>query len=287
MLWVPKSEATRIVTNLDDDNCPGFNTSITTIAKGTIVAPGSRTFGSVVEIISAANNVRDSWGIEIWIGYATASTGAITDSLARILVGGATDDILIDNLIYGYSHSIANQAGHRYFFPLHIPAGLRIAAQTSCNSTTNTSAHIMVWLYGGGVPPFRVGRKVVTYGTPGSFNCRGQDLTTAASGGAAGVTQMTASTGQDHFAFIPGWQPQNDSSITPNGYINVGIGVGASTEERIGTWWFNKDTNEAASGPFPSIPAFRNVPAGSRLTMLCSNSGTNDTAAYGGLIYAV
>ena len=40
------------------------------------------------------------------------------------------------------------------------------------------------------------------------------------------------------------------------------------------------------AGPIPFLGAFRDVPSGTRLTMLVSNSSTND-AAYGGLIYAV
>ena len=40
------------------------------------------------------------------------------------------------------------------------------------------------------------------------------------------------------------------------------------------------------TGPFPPMPAFVDVPSGTRLTLLASNSGTNDTA-YDGLIYAV
>ena len=108
----------------------------------------------------------------------------------------------------------------------------------------------------------------------------------AASGGAASVTQMTASSTADHFYFMPGFQHSTDTTITPLGWVNIGIGVGASTEERIGTWWYHKNTVEELGGPVPALGAFRDVPSGTRLTMLASNSGAND-AAYDGLIYAV
>jgi len=66
----------------------------------------------------------------------------------------------------------------------------------------------------------------------------------------------------------------------------VAEGVGAATEDRIGTWVYSGTISEQFMGPTPCVPAFQDVPAGSRLTLLASNSGVND-AAYDGLIYAV
>ena len=100
------------------------------------------------------------------------------------------------------------------------------------------------------------------------------------------MTQMTASSTEDHFCFAPGFQPATDVSLTPTGWVNIGIGVGAATEQRIGTWFFTKETAEITGGPIPALPTFADVPAGSRLTLLASNSGAND-AAYDGHIYAV
>jgi hypothetical protein len=142
-----------------------------------------------------------------------------------------------------------------------------------------------VWLYGGGNPPFKTGCRVTTYGTKVN-NSRGQAVVPTASGGAASVTQMTASSTAEAFYFMPGFQNSTDTTVTPNGWMNIGIGVGAATEERIGTWWVGKDTNEVNTGPLPTMGAFRDVPSGTRLSMLASNSGAND-AAYDGLIYAV
>jgi hypothetical protein len=161
---------------------------------------------------------------------------------------------------------------------------VRIAA-TLASVRTSITSRVGVWLYGGGVPPFRVGRKVITYGTKIN-NARGQAVTPTASGGAASATQMTASSTYDHFYFMPGFQAATDTTITPQGWVNIGIGVGAATEQRIGTWWYQKDTAEQFSGPHPQFGAFAEVAAGQRLTLLASNSGAND-AAYDGLIYAV
>lgn len=239
--------------------------------------------GAVTEIISAANNIRDSWGIYINI-MATGLSATASEACADVLIGGATDDVLIAALICGHSCFAPGGAGHHYFFPLHIPQGKRIA-MTLASVRTSITAQVIMKLYGGGVPPWRVGRKVTTYGTQVN-NARGVALTLGASGGAAVATQMTGSTSEDHFAFLPGFQAATDTTLVGDTCINIGIGVGAATEDRIDTWNYTKHSNENVSGPFPVYPCFSHVPAGSRLTILGSNGGAND-GAYDGLIYAV
>lgn len=275
MLWTPSAGAVKVISNsqiIGSANPGGAVQSHVSVADS---------MGTVVELISAANNVQDSWGI--WVHMEGGGASATPSQRATwILIGGATDDILIPSLLSGYS--VIPGAGYSYFFPIHIPGGVRIAAQ--CASVRlGISGRVLVYLFGGCPPPFRVGRKVTAYGTQIN-NSRGQAVVPAASGGAASVTQITAATAEDHFAFLPGFQPENDSTLTPSTFINVGIGIGAATEERIGTWWFGKTTGEDAGGPVPMMPAFQDVPAGTRLTLLASNGGAND-AGYGGMIYAV
>lgn len=235
--------------------------------------------GTIVELVSAANNNQDSWGITVSC-TATGAAATAAEATLDILIGGATDDVLIESLIVGY----ATTSVRTYFFPIYIPAGVRIAARLASVRVSVTS-RVGVWLYGGAPPPFRIGRKVTTYGTKIN-NARGVAIVPTASGGAASATQIVAATTEEHFAFAPGFQPATDTTVTPTGFVNIGIGVGAATEDRIGTWWFYKDTQEDVGGPMPNLPAFHDVPSGSRLTMLASNSGAND-AAYDGLIYAV
>ena len=254
-----------------------------TTAPGTGLPSNATTLldGAVTEIISAAANTQDSWGIDIWIS-STGSAATKAEACVDILIGGATDDVLIASLICGYS--VLMGAARHYFFPIHIPQGKRIAA-TLASVRTSITAQIVITLYGEGVPPWRVGSRVTTYGTQIN-NARGQAVVPAESGAAASVTEMIASSTYNHFAFLPGFQVADDTTIAAFRYINVGIGVGAATEERIGTWWFSATTAEDMGGPMPFMPLFRDVPAGTRLTLLASNSGTND-AAYDGLIYAV
>lgn len=273
MLWTPQKGRTTIITNGGIVGTP-FGTNVSSNAVTLLD-------GAVTELIPAANNVQESWGIFICVNQ-TNVVATAGEATLDILIGGATDDVLIESLIVGYTLAYGSR---QFFFPIHIPQGVRIAATLASARITSITARVFIQLYGGEPPPFRVGRKVTTYGTKVN-NARGQAVVPAESGATATVTEMTASTSEDHFAFLLGFQPATDTTIAAVGTMNIGIGVGASTEERIGTWWFTKNTDESMNGPIPEFPVFQDVPSGSRLSILASNSGTND-AAYDGLIYAV
>ena len=273
-LWTPQPDDVKVITNSGIVGAAG---------PGTAVPDGAsiNTYGTLTEIISAANNVQDSWGISINFVGRTSPSAALGEGCLDILCGGATDDMLIPSMLVGGAYI---GTARSFFFPIHIPAGKRIAAQFSSAYAHTTEAAIMVTLYGGSPPPWRTGRKVTSYGTKIN-NSRGKAVTPTASGGAASVTEMTASTTEDHFYFLPSFQASTDTTLATL-YNNIGIGVGAATEERIGTWWFGSHTDERQEGPYPDMGAWRHVPAGSRLTMLASCSGTPDLA-YDGIIHAV
>lgn len=275
MLWLPQSSRVNVVTNY----------GIVGSTTGGTGCPSSGTTlldGTVTELISAANNVQDSWGISIAVHDNGASATAAEAAL-DILVGGATDDVLIAALLCGYARGDGGGINGGWFFPVHIPAGLRIAGRFASIRTSITTS-VMVAIYGGGTPPFRVGRKVTTIGTQVN-NARGVAITPSNATTAA-VQEMTASSAEDYFAFNVGFQAASDTTIGVQGYVNVGIGVGASTEDRIGTWLFHKHGGEGISGPFPSMPAFADVPAGSRLSILSSGPGAAESGQ-DALIYAV
>lgn len=274
MLLVPAGHEIQVVSN---SGTVGTTTPWTGVTSGAT----TNTYGTVTELISSANNIFESWGIEIILANAGLSATASQASV-DILIGGATDDVLISSLLCGYTYGASTV---RYMFPLHIPRNVRIAARSS---SVRTSAPILVgcYLYSGGVPPWQCGRKVTTYGTKIN-NSRGVAIVPAASGAAATATQITASTTEDHFAFQVGMQPATDTTITPAGFIATQIGIGAATEDKSGpVYWWGKTTEEYWERVGPSMPTFNDVSSGSRLTLFSSNSGAND-AAYDCHIYAV
>jgi len=276
MLWVPKKGILRVESNVGSVGAI-IGTNVTTGASAS-------TKGSWAQLI-ASTSFDAYWVVVMASGWGLAA--AASQTCMDIGVGAATEEVLIPDLLVGYSGNWGQAVGQgpRMFeFPLYIPAGSRLTARVA-GARTSTTNQAQIWLYGGdGCPPFRVGSKVTTYGMGTVPN--GTTIAPGASGAEGSWTQIVASTSEDHFAFVPSFQPSADTTTNLRN-IGVNIGIGAATEEQIGLdYWYPTDSNEMMGGPFPAMPIFADVPSGTRLVMRASNSGTND-GSYNGCIHAV
>lgn len=260
--------------------------SVGTATPGTAATTdgaSSATKGTPAEIF-AATSFDAFWITIIASTYgtsATASKGAMD-----ILIGAATEEVLIADLLMGQCSSLAVSSGgpRQWNFPLYIPAGSRIAVQAA-GERLATAVRVWVYLYGGTASPnFRVGGKVTTYGM-GTVPT-GTAITPGASGAEGSWTEITASTSQDHFAIMPSFQLGTDTNTTAQP-ITVDVGFGAATEESIMEgYWYKIDAAEQMGGPWPAFPCFQDIPSGSRLVMRASNTGANDTG-YNGVLHCV
>lgn len=158
-------------------------------------------------------------------------------------------------------------------FPLYIPAGSRLSAKAA-GLRVSTAMTVAIWLYGGdGLPPFRVGSKVTTYGVTVP---NGTSITPGATGAEGAWAQITASTTADHFALVPSFQLGADTVVSNNRYA-VDIGLGAATEEEIvQSEWYVTSGDETCTNFGPHLPSFQDIPSGSRLSLRASCSGTAD-----------
>lgn len=252
---------------------------------GTSVTTGgsSNTKGTPAELISSTSF--DSYWMKV-IALNYGSDTATSEGSMDILIGAATEEVLIPDLLMGfcgYYGSASSKGPKIWDFPLYTPAGSRLAVQAA-GARTATAFQVLIYLYGGnGYPPFRIGSKVTTYGIGTVPN--GTTVTPGASGAEGTWTQITASTSADHFAFVPSYQVTNDTT-TNNRTLQVDIGIGSATEEQIGSWTYATASTESMEGPMNTMPAFQDVPASTRLVGRCSNSGTND-AGYNMCIHCV
>lgn len=266
-LWVPQKGRVLTESNLPAVGSATFGNAVTTGAA-------SATKGTPVQLIASTSF--DTWGVEIFAeGYAASSTAS--PGCLDILIGASTESILIADLLMGNCGGAATQqtGPKRWFFPLYIPAGSRIAAQAA-GARVSTSFDVGIQLYGGtGYPPWQVGTKVTTYGIGTVPN--GTTVTPGGSGAEGSWTQITASTTMDHFCLLPSWQT-NDTAMTALGVINVDIGVGSATESQVGSYHYFCQATESMEGPMQALPAFCAVPSGTRLAMRASSSVAVDTS---------
>jgi hypothetical protein len=266
MLWVPRKGKLLFETSTEAVGAvPGV--AITNDAAS------ATTKGTVVELI-AATAFDAFWLTVTFLGGSTA----VTDNrfCVDLLIGAATEEILLADLL---AHGSANRGlGRRFDFPLHIPAGSRLAARTA--GTIGRNVQIQLFLYGGLLsPPFRVAQKVTTYGITVPD---GTAITPGASGAAGTWAQLTGSTTEDHFGCVPSFGIGNDTTIN-NRWLRAELGIGAAAaEEAISDgFWYGFNSSEEQSGPLNSFPCLCDIPSGTRLSMRASNEGTNDSAYQG------
>jgi hypothetical protein len=283
MLWVPKKGIIQMEHNLGAVGSTTVGASVTTGAS-------SATKGTVVELI-AATEFDAYWITVIASAYGLAATTA--QGCLDILIGAATEEVLIPNLLMGFcgaSGTVLGEGAKRWNFPLYIPAGTRIAA-AAAGDRTSTAFRVGVILYGGdGYPPFRVGRKVTTYGI--TTVPAGTDVAAGYSGAEGAWVQIAASTSEDHFAFHPSFHPTDgDTTLTPVKNVAIDLGQGAATEELLlgveQSFMYRYGTGELCEGPWQSFPVFQDVPSGTRLVARISMSGVTDTGEPDVAIHAV
>lgn len=266
-LWIPQKGDLR-----DHDHNYG-TVGAATLGTQVTTGAGSSTKGTAVELITST--AYESYLIEVHatlLGLsATASEGCLD-----ILIGAATEEVLIPNLLCGYTADpAAGRLGRSWLFPLYIAKGTRIAAQAA-SLRTATAFRVGVRLYGGnGIPPFRYGTKVTTYGIGTVPNATA--VTAGASGAEGSFTQITASTTENHFAIVPSMQCTGVTNMKSRAMF-LDVGFGAATEEEImQSVVYTTGSDEMISGPIRALPHIQDIPSGTRLTARLSGSGTLDT----------
>lgn len=250
-------------------------------------AGSSATKGTAVELTSGIGfNVHL---LHIFVtGYGT--TGTTSQCCLDILVGDATEEVLIPNLLAGFcgGSGVVGGGGKQWIFPLYIPSGTRIACRQA-GDRLGASINVYVSAYGWpGSPPFEVGSRVDTYGI--TTVPAGTDVTAGYSGAEGNWQQIVASTTHDHIAIFPSFHPTDgDTTFSNVQTVRVEMGHGAAgSEAALGDYEFRIDSAEQCEGPrWPIFPLFRDIPAGSRLAMRCSYAAASDTGQPDCAIHAV
>lgn len=280
MLWPPLTGEWRNNDhNYGTGSAASFGTSITTGAA-------AATKGTAVQLI--ASTAYDSFLMEI-IAAEYGAAGRNSNCCLDILLGAATEHVLIPNLLAGYcggSTSSSLQTGpKRWLVPIYVPAGSRISAQAAGNATS-TAMRVGVRMIGGvNAPGFPCGTKVTTYGIGTVPN--GTAITPGVSNAEGAWTQITASTTEKHIALFDSFQVNADTSTT-NSLLAVDMGYGAATEEEVlGQEFFLLNSNETMVDFGIRWPIFKNIPSSSRLVMRASNSIATNDSGYHGAIHAV
>ena len=116
--------------------------ALATLTPGTAVTTGasSSTKGSATQLIASTNF--DVWGVTlVFTDYGNGNTAS--DGCFDLLIG-ANDDVLIPNILCGYSPKSDQLGSQRYWFPLYIPAGVKVSGRAAgLRTTTDMQVQIL------------------------------------------------------------------------------------------------------------------------------------------------
>ena len=254
--------------------------AIATLTPGTAVTTGatSSTKGSPTQIFASTDF--DVWGVTLV--FSDHGFGATASDACFDLLIGANDDVLIPDILCGYSPLSQQLGSQRYWFPLFIPAGVKVSGRAA-GLRTSTTMRVQAFLEGGTIsPPWRVGSRCTTYG----ITTVPDGTTVVAGNGSEGAwTQITASTTDTHFYLVPSFQATNSTGIGGRA-IAVDYGVGGSGAEiQLGSAGYSTSNVEQMSTLGDLGGEDVNVATGSRLVMRASASAVPDS--YNGALHGV
>jgi hypothetical protein len=253
----------------------------------TLTADGSNhTKGSDTAVMSAlANDV---------YGFMLCFTAGGTDATVRrqmidLLIdpaGGTSWSILINNLYTNMPSLSAGMFGHRFYFPVFLPAGTTIGGRTQ-DAVGGGTVRISMRVFGQPTRPdlLKVGTKVQTLGasttltdgvtvvpgtsTMGSYSATLGTLTNDAWWWQLGI----GSNDSTHGANLYMWDVAHDATSK---YLCMhGVEYGSSTS-----------LETTGKGAYGETPPFRHAPAGTDVYVRARCSGTPDST-FSAAVYAV
>lgn len=255
---------------IDSDPTGGAGTTLTSSAS-------ANTYGSWTAIGPASGF---AYAVEwIQVELNTAFTAATTRN-HYVDIGFGTDTSNVTVIVEKLCGSGATtNSGHMYFFPLAIPADVKLYARTQ-GTVGSSTIKINITAMGGnqnrGTMP-TISRIVAIGSTTASTS--GTAITMGASGAEGGWTQIVASSAEDYAGFMVAGPFYVDTNMTAGPSYVFDVGVGASGQERTVGENLTKATIFSASEDWVGwhLPTFTGIKAGTRICIRGSCSGTSES----------
>lgn len=171
------------------------NTTGTTAEFGVSVAAGSsaHTKNTAYTTLIAAT-AYPAYGIHIGVGNVGETASTNTRTLVDIAIGAdGSETVIIPNLMAGQTGAAASASSQPcyYFFPIRLPAGVRLSA-TSQSLTGRDTVHVQARLLQHPIPGLWCGQRVTAYGADVSASTGTSH--THGNNAYATTTQLTAAT---------------------------------------------------------------------------------------------
>ena len=220
MLFVPPHGPSAIQTHVTATTNETATFAITVTAHANV-----NTVGSYVELIAATTY--ESYGIMVQLAGVQTTASENQRCLVNIAIGAAGSEIiLIPNLTCGNvaTYAAASSGAVFYYFPICIPAGVRVSANCQA-STTVRAMSVAVRLFQNMIGTQWYGSRVTAYGADAA-NSRGTSHTPSQNSYNT-ATELIASTTYPICAMQLGFDMLSDTTGATSSYL-VRIGYTAT-----------------------------------------------------------
>jgi hypothetical protein len=232
--------------------------------------------------------LRTSYGVMVMLGTVGTVASTNTRTLVDIAVGDVgSEQVIIPSLMAGQAQASGSASGspNAYWFPLKIPAGVRISARSQSLALSDT-VHVQIQLMQYEIPDKWYGQRVVAYGAA-TANSTGTSHVHG-NGSYATTTQLTASSTYPVRAMQIGVDLFTDTTGT-NARGHLRIAAGSSTNYIVSDLPFRESTTLESMDFMPanfllSQMSF-SIPEGSYLGIGADMNKTGE--ARGFIIYGV
>lgn len=256
-------------------------TNLTAAAPtGTTVTASAtaHTKGSWTEIIASTD--KDSWGF--WLKLSDVAAGA-TDTSLLVDIGygpAASEQVLVADINAGQA-TASSSAGKLYYFPVFVPAGVRVVARCQAAVASDTVL-VSIFLCQDVLYPIVAG-PAETYGAV-SASSRGT-LVTAGNAAFGSWTQISTGTARAHRFWVLGADGGSDTTMAiRTKLIELGIGPDSGNVTAIASFTVGMDNSETVTTAFPLIAASP-VPSGTALWIRVAQDGAAEARGY--IVYGV
>lgn len=207
--------------------------AVTATSKGTVVTASAtaNTKGAWAELDSAISD--DAMGISVTMTHQANDVSPFVEHLVDIGIGGSgNEEVIIPNISFNITPNHDTERMSKYYFPIKIPAGTRVAARCQQGSTTQDVVLVSIEA---GTPAFTnitLSDEIVAIGADTSAS-NGTPVDPGSTNNTKGAwTELVASSSVDVRSTMLVAGVNGNTSQRSQGIL-VDLGVGGSGNEEV------------------------------------------------------
>ena len=264
-------------------------TNVTAASQGTTVTASStaNSKGSWVSLIDPTSG--PSYGICVRVQevHASATVANLLLDIGYGPTGGGNEVVLLPDLGCGAAADHTTAIGGKdFFFPVYVPAGVRVSARAAA-STASDTALVQIHLLKRSLWPVR-GGPVSAYGVVAASS-RGTSITPGTNAFGSWTLLQAGPLNRPHTLWYCAMDGQADTTMIDNRHhlVQLGIGPDSSNVTPIFQGHGTEEGSECVDAIIPVMPQYAPTIADAAIDLWCRIAATPSAEARGMIAYGM